>query len=225
MIWFLLFIISATIHEAAHAWAAKRGGDLTAYHGGQVSLNPIPHIRRQPLGMVVFPLVTSFLFGWPFGFASTPYDPYWAYGNPKKSALMSAAGPATHFISVLVCILVVRIGILAGFFFEPEWINFTHLVDTTGAIGLERAAMVISMFFSLNLILLVLNFIPLPPLDGSTIITLFLKENTARKYQQVISNPGFGFFGLFLAWQVFDPLFDWIYTWVINMVYWGAGFS
>ena len=53
--WVIVFILSATFHEAAHAWAAKRGGDLTAYHGGQVSLDPIPHMRREPFGMVVLP--------------------------------------------------------------------------------------------------------------------------------------------------------------------------
>jgi len=52
IVWYLLFVISVTIHEAAHAWAAKRGGDLTAYEGGQVSLNPIPHMKRAPWGMV-----------------------------------------------------------------------------------------------------------------------------------------------------------------------------
>ncbi len=225
IIWFLLFITSATFHEAAHAWAAKRGGDLTAYAGGQVSLNPIPHIRRQPLGMVVIPLFTSFLIGWPFGFASTPYDPVWAYQHPKKAALMAAAGPITHLIIVLVCVTIVKIGILAGFFIEPDWVNIQHIVDPGNSPILERITMVISMFFSLNLIMFVLNLIPLPPLDGSGIITLFLKDETARKYNQVVSNPAFGLVGLFLAWQVFDPLFEWVFLRIINIVYWGAGFA
>ena len=53
IIYYVVFLFSTTLHEAAHAWAAARGGDLTAYHGGQVSLSPIPHIRREPVGMVV----------------------------------------------------------------------------------------------------------------------------------------------------------------------------
>src|SRR2546422_6505961 len=71
--WYLVFLFSTTFHEAAHAWVAQLGGDLTAYEGGQVSLDPRPHIRREPWGMVVLPLISVLMFGWPFGFASTPY--------------------------------------------------------------------------------------------------------------------------------------------------------
>jgi hypothetical protein len=74
--WYVIFILSATIHEAAHALAAKLGGDLTAYLGGQVSLNPVPHIKREPFGMVIFPLISAFLIGWPFGYAKTPTTPF-----------------------------------------------------------------------------------------------------------------------------------------------------
>ena len=57
LIWYVAFLFSTTLHEAAHSWAALRMGDPTAYHGGQVTLNPIPHIRRSPVGMVVIPIV------------------------------------------------------------------------------------------------------------------------------------------------------------------------
>ena len=68
--YYVVFLFSTTVHEASHAWAAKLGGDLTAYHGGQVSLDPRPHIRRAPFGMVVLPIISVLLSGWPFGFAS-----------------------------------------------------------------------------------------------------------------------------------------------------------
>ena len=57
-IWFVAFLFSTTVHEAMHALVAWKGGDPTAYHGGQVSLSPIPHIRREPIGMLVVPLLT-----------------------------------------------------------------------------------------------------------------------------------------------------------------------
>ena len=72
--------------------AAYRGGDPTAYHGGQVSLSPVPHIRREPIGMLVVPLLTALSQGWAIGWASTPYDPRWAARYPKREALMAAAG-------------------------------------------------------------------------------------------------------------------------------------
>jgi hypothetical protein len=93
LIWFVAFLFSTTVHEAMHAFAAWRLGDSTAYHGGQVSLNPIPHIEREPIGMVVLPLLTSLTQGWAIGWASCPYDPIWARRYPGRSALMAAAGP------------------------------------------------------------------------------------------------------------------------------------
>ena len=70
--WYAVFVLSATAHEAAHALAAYVGGDPTAYHAGQVSLNPLPHIQREPFGMVLLPLVALFSAGWCLGYASTP---------------------------------------------------------------------------------------------------------------------------------------------------------
>ncbi len=93
-LWYLAFVVSVTCHEAAHAYAALRGGDTTAYLGGQVSLDPEPHIRRSPIGMVVMPILSIFYTGWPMGFASAPFDPAWADRYPRRAALMSLAGPA-----------------------------------------------------------------------------------------------------------------------------------
>jgi hypothetical protein len=93
LIWFVAFLASTTVHEAMHAWAAWKGGDPTAYHGGQVSLSPLPHIRREPIGMVVVPLLTAPTQGWAMGWASAPYDPFWAARHPRRAALMAFAGP------------------------------------------------------------------------------------------------------------------------------------
>ena len=69
-IWYLVFLFSTTCHEAAHALVAKLGGDTTAAEGGQVTLNPIPHIRRSPFGMVVVPILSFLVGGWMIGWAS-----------------------------------------------------------------------------------------------------------------------------------------------------------
>jgi Zn-dependent protease len=78
LLWFTAFLFSTTVHEAMHAFAAWQLGDPTAYHGGQVSLSPAPHVQREPIGMLVLPLLTSLTQGWAIGWASCPYDPVWA---------------------------------------------------------------------------------------------------------------------------------------------------
>ena len=82
LIWYAVFLFSATVHEAAHAWAAYRLGDPTAYLGGQVTLNPAPHVQREPFGTVLVPIITFALSGWMMGWASAPYNPMWADRYP-----------------------------------------------------------------------------------------------------------------------------------------------
>ena len=86
LLWFVAFLFSTTVHEAAHALVALRGGDPTAYLGGQVSFSPLPHIRREPIGMLAVPLLTAFTNGWAIGWASTPYDHYWASRYPHRGS-------------------------------------------------------------------------------------------------------------------------------------------
>ena len=76
LIWYVVFLFSTTCHEGAHALVAKVGGDPTAFHGGQVSLNPLPHIQREKWGLVVVPILTYILPPhWMIGWASAPFDP------------------------------------------------------------------------------------------------------------------------------------------------------
>src|SRR5262245_24685656 len=97
---FVVLIVSLTVHEAAHALVAMLSGDLTAYRGGQVTLNPLPHMQREPYGMVVLPLLSIFLSNGTstIGFASAPVDAVWAYHHPRRSALVAAAGPLANVL-------------------------------------------------------------------------------------------------------------------------------
>src|SRR5688572_31775898 len=107
-IWYLVFVFSTTCHEAAHAWAAHRGGDPTAYADGHVSLDPLPHIRRSPMGMVVIPIISFLMGGWMIGWASVPLNPEWARQYPRRAALMSLAGPAANLTLALVAFGIMR---------------------------------------------------------------------------------------------------------------------
>ena len=76
-IWYIVFLFSTVAHEAAHGWVAHLGGDSTAYSGGQVTLDPLVHIRRTPWGMVLIPILSFFQTGWMMGWASVPFDAEW----------------------------------------------------------------------------------------------------------------------------------------------------
>jgi Zn-dependent protease len=183
--WFVVFIFSTTLHEAGHAFAAWKLGDPTAYEGGQVSLNPLPHILREPVGMVLVPIISFALNGWMMGWASAPYDPEWAHRHPKRAAIMAAAGPAGNLLLALLSGIAIR---LIG---TPE-----------GGIG-----MTLLILFYLNLLLFVFNLLPVPPLDGSAILPMFMSDDLARRYRDFLRQPMFSLLGLLLAWKVFPYLF------------------
>lgn len=223
LIYYIVFLFSTTLHEAAHAWAAKRGGDLTAYQGGQVSLDPRPHIRREPFGMVVLPLVTVLLSGWPFGFASAPFDPRWAERHPKRAALMALAGPAANLLLVVTAALLLRAGTLSGLFFAPESVRFGEVAATAAAGWWPGVAFMLGVLFSLNLVLAAFNLLPLPPLDGSGAMPLLLSDRATRRYQAFVwGTPGVSWIGILVAWQVFDYVFDPIFLGAVNLLYPGV---
>ncbi len=216
--WYVVFVFSATVHEAAHAWAAKKGGDLTAYYGGQVSIDPVPHMRREPFGMVILPLISLVAIGWPLGYASAPYDPYWAVRHPRKAAWMALAGPASNFALALIAMIIMVIGLKSGFFVPPqEWAVYSLVAGANGFAN--GAAVLISMTFFLNLLLGVFNLLPLPPLDGSEAITLFMKETVLHRYREFIRHPTFSMFGMFVAWMIFSRIFTPVYAFAVNVLY------
>jgi Zn-dependent protease len=227
LVYYVVFLFSTTLHEAAHAWTAMRGGDRTAYHGGQVTLDPLPHIRREPFGMVVLPLLSVLLAGWPMGFASAPFDPAWALRHPRRAAWMALTGPVGNLILVLVAAIAIRAGLAAGVFVPPDAVSFGHIVDPATPDGPWHAAgFVASAFFSLNLLLCLFNLIPLPPLDGSGIVPLFLEPARARAYQEFIfANRGLGMLGMLVAWKIFDPIFHPAWLFAVNLLHTGVSYG
>lgn len=207
LIWYVVLLFSLTVHEAGHAWAAARGGDLTAYLGGQVSLDPTPHVRREPFGTVLVPFISFALSGWMIGWASTPYDPRWAYTYPRRAAWMAAAGPAANLLVVILAGIAIRTAMLGGFI-EPAYAgSFTQLVVGVDEGFGNSVALFLSLLFMMNLLLLVFNLIPLPPLDGSSIVGLVLPEDTTRRFQAFLAQPMLAFGGILVAWFAISRIF------------------
>ena len=228
LVFYAVFLFSTTLHEAAHAWAAMRGGDRTAYDGGQVTLDPMPHIRREPVGMVVLPVISVLVSGWPLGFASAPYDRRWAERYPDRAAWMALAGPAANLVLVLVAGLLINVGLATGTFFPPESIGFADVTAATaGADSVwNSVGYLLGVVFALNLLLFAFNLLPVPPLDGSAILMLGLPERVVPRYQAYIwSNPGVSLLGILIAWQFFHFLFDPLFTAALNALYFVHGAS
>ncbi|HEY2383871.1 MAG TPA: site-2 protease family protein [Terriglobia bacterium] len=228
LIWYIVFLFSTTCHEASHSLAAKWGGDLTAFHGGQVTLNPIPHMRREPFGMMLVPIFSFLLGGWMIGWASAPYDPFWQARYPRRAAWMSLAGPGANFALMLIAAIGIRAGMAAGVFQQPSSAGFTHITEAVHPEStpiLTFAAMFISVLFFENLLLGTFNLLPVPPLDGSTGITVLMSERAALRFLEFIRDPTFSMAGIIAAWFLFDKLFDPIFTFALNVLYPGAGYG
>jgi Zn-dependent protease len=224
LLWFVAFLFSTTVHEAMHAWAAMRGGDLTAYHGGQVSLSPLPHIQREPIGMLVLPLLTALTQGWAIGWASAPYDPYWAARYPKRAALMAAAGPIGNLMLAAAAFTLIKVGLGAGWFAAPARVSFSGVIEAAGPGTPELMAALLSIMLMLNVLLFAFNLLPLPPLDGSAVLGLILPQAKAIELQQFTSQPWIQILGLALAWKFFPVLSGPLFAFVLALLHPGEAY-
>lgn len=211
VVWFVVFLFTLTVHEACHGLVAWLGGDSTAYHGGQVTLNPWPHIRREPVGTIVVPLLTFITSGWMMGWASTPYDPGWGRQHPKRLAAMSAAGPTGNLLIAALSFLALKVLLMSGALVPPEKINFHRLVEPRAGTPEESIlyplAFLLSVALSLNVLLFLFNLLPLPPLDGAGIVQGLLPERYGSLIEGLRRNPMMSLVGLMIAWQVLDVLY------------------
>jgi Zn-dependent protease len=187
-----------------------------------VTLDPIPHIRREPFGTIVVPILSFVLQGggWMIGWASAPYDPTWASRHPRRAAGMAAAGPAANFTLAILAAIAIRVGIATGYFELPS----AGLSLETLAVAPEGAARGLALFcsvlFSINLVLGCFNLLPLPPLDGYAIVPLLLSARMRDKWFGLFSGAGV-WMGLIIAWVLFDRLMPPVFGIAIGWLYAG----
>ena len=205
--WYAAFLFSVVLHEAAHAWSAWKLGDPTAYRGGQATLDPIPHLRRAPVGMILVPVLSFALMGWVIGWGCAPYNALWAQRFPKRAALMALAGPLANLFLVLIAALLIRLGMSLGYFHAPESCGFSVVTEAPSGGIAHGLAVLLSILFSLNLLLVAFNLLPLPPLDGAAVVSLFLTDGAARTYLNVMRQPTFALVGILVAWKFLPSVF------------------
>lgn len=160
------------------------------------------------------------------GWASAPYDPFWAQRHPRRAAWMSLAGPGANLALSILAALSIHAGIWMGTFVHPDSASFTHIVAAAGPGAAEGAATLLSVAFSLNLLLGTFNLLPVPPLDGFGAIGLILWEDAAQRFQELaLRMRGFSMIGLVIAWKVFDPIFDPLFTLALRALYPSYGYG
>jgi len=189
-------LFAITLHEAAHGYVARHFGDMTAYQQGRISLNPLRHI--DPVGTILFPLLTLWLGGILFGWAKPVPVNFGALRRPKQDMLWVAiAGPASNLFMALGWALFYKIAWLfpGNYFAEPlmgmaEW-------------GIK-----------INVVLLVLNMLPLPPLDGGRVAVSLLPHRQAFQLAKI--EPYGMFILIFLA---ITPVLSLILSPLINLMF------
>ncbi len=161
-------LLALTVHEFAHGYVAYRLGDPTAKNAGRLTLNPLKHL--DPIGTIAFFFIK---FGWA---KPVPVNPNY-FKNPRKDMLWVAlAGPATNLgLAIISAIVTKLIWALASL------LPYSAVAE---AILVPLNAMLIASVW-INLVLCIFNFLPIPPLDGSRILSGILPDDLARSYQQV----------------------------------------
>lgn len=170
VVWVLPVIFAITVHEVAHGWVAKKYGDNTASVLGRLTLNPIKHIDL--LGTIILPGIllitgTGFIFGWA---KPVPVDPR-NFKNPLRDmAIVALAGPVSNLLMALGWALITRLGVTIGAGTEAISLPLIY----SGVAGI-----------SINLVLALINLLPIPPLDGSRILTGILPSYWAWQYNRL----------------------------------------
>jgi Zn-dependent protease len=135
--------------------------------------------------------------------------------------LMSFAGPCANLVLVLISFAAIRIGMGAGIFDSPQTLYISHVVESTRSGRMEAVAFLVSVVFSLNLLMFIFNLLPIPPLDGSGIYMVF-SGGLGEKINAFIRSPIVALGGIFIAWRLMDALYPGIYDLAIKLLYPGV---
>ena len=211
-----LVAVSASIHEFAHGWMALQCGDPTAKEAGRLTLNPLAHL--DPFGSFMLPLMMA-LAGMPVFAAAkpVPFNPRRLRNPARDEALVALAGPVSNIIQALVAAVLLYLEIT---FLEPLALRDRF----NGGIGYDifyLLVLITNSYLYVNLSLAFFNLIPIPPLDGSKLISPFLKGESRRVYNmlQAYSLPIL-MIVLYVVPTVFrvDPL-GWYFDLTVDNVY------
>jgi Zn-dependent protease len=203
----LPLVFAIVLHEVAHGWVADKLGDHTARDMGRLTLNPIPHIDL--FGTIIMPILLFVITSGRFVFGSAkpvPINPY-NFKNPKKDmALSSLAGPAANLVMALVFTFLLRI-VIAGLEGKVPQFYWDWLI-------IPLSYMLVYGII-INVVLAVLNLIPIPPLDGSRVVYWLLPDKQAASYYRlepygmfiILALFAFGFLG-----RIMTPIVSFLLT-------------
>jgi len=213
----IAFFTAMTFHEYAHARVAYRLGDLTAKYAGRLTLNPLAHI--DIMGTVILPVALAFLNLPVIGWAKpVPINPFYFRRPYQGMMLVAIAGPITNIILAAIGTGLWR-GLVA---FYPSLGHATSLSASVLANSLGAIAFLLGTFIVINVILAVFNLIPIPPLDGSRVLTYFLPDS-GKELMHTIERLQVGFLLIVgLLWLgaldvIIGPIFFWAQKFLLGL--------
>lgn len=208
----IMLLVGFPIHEFAHALAAYRLGDGTAKWFGRLTIDPRVHFDRVGGSLLALTFLSSAAIGGAFGFGwakPTPVNPMNLAHGRRGEALVAAAGPLSNLVLAAAAAIPLR-----------------YLIENPGLlVQVELFAQVLNLFVLINIVLMVFNFIPIPPLDGSKVLFAFLDRATEYRIRPVLEQYGFFLLILLLFFppgdsiglRIIRPIIDAFYTLLVGL--------
>jgi Zn-dependent protease len=158
------------------------------------------------------------------GWANAPFNPAWQQQYPRRSAWMALAGPAANFSLMFIAAIAIRIGLIAGYFAPPRFIQgFGGLVLPANSSEPNFITSALSILFILNLLLGTFNLLPVPPLDGSAGIMVLMPDGLAHRYLGWVNQSrNFAMLGLLVAWSLYNRIFQAVFLFALHTLYAGV---
>jgi Zn-dependent protease len=216
LIWYITLIFSIVAHEFTHAYCAFKLGEKSIQKEGLLTINPIPHLKREVIGTIVFPIIFFIKAGFMIGWAAIPVDLNWAKKFPNKFIITTLSAPIANLLILIIVSIILHIGLNFDIVQRTEKVTYALFIGSAEYLTLS---IILCIIFSMNLILFFFSILPLPSFDGFSIILFLLRKEDKGELIIKFQDKKFKWTSGIILGIIFLLFFENIHTFLVNFIF------